>query len=136
VTAASGPATGGEDAVKKIIAALEAKRRMMLVTVLDKAQVRIDGDFLRVTLLPENARDKSQIEPKDKRQLIEETAREIVGRRLQLSVSIGAESSGEPEQPAQKPKANPKRLAEENPKLRALTDKFHGEIIEVVKPEQ
>jgi DNA polymerase-3 subunit gamma/tau len=135
-TAASGPATGGEDAVKKIIAALEAKRRMMLVTVLDKAQVRIDGDFLRVTLLPENARDKSQIEPKDKRQLIEETAREIVGRRLQLSVSIGAESSGEPEQPAQKPKANPKRLAEENPKLRALTDKFHGEIIEVVKPEQ
>jgi DNA polymerase-3 subunit gamma/tau len=131
-----GSATAGDDAVKKIIAALEAKRRMMLVTVLDKAQVRIDGDFLRVTLLPEHARDKTQIEPKDKRQLIEETAREIVGRRLQLSVSIGAQPSDEPEQPAQKPKANPKRLAEENPKLRALTDKFHGEIIEVVKPEQ
>ena len=65
-----------------------------------------------------------------------DAARDIVGRRLQLSVSVGAESSSEPEQPAQKPKANPKRLAEENPKLRALTDKFHGEIIEVVKPEQ
>jgi len=55
------------------------------------------------------------------------------------SERVGAESSGSVEIPAKhsaQGKEKKKDSAVDDPKLRALVEKFHGEVIEVIKPEQ
>jgi DNA polymerase-3 subunit gamma/tau len=124
-------ASGGTDA-DRIKGALEAKRKNIIVAHLDKGAISIDGDYLRVSYAPEDAKCKTDIETRDKRIAIEDACEEAFGRRLTLRASI----AGEPE-PAGPPrrKENPKGPADDNPKLQALADKFHGEIIEVIKPD-
>ena len=131
--AGNGRSLDAAQAVSQIIAVLEAKRKIMLALALEKATVKIDGDFLIVTFAPENARDKKQFEGKDKRQLIEEISREVTGRRLTLSISVG----GMPEIPAAPTRpqaASKKEPAEIDPKVQALADKFGGKV-ELIKPE-
>ncbi|MEK6322936.1 MAG: DNA polymerase III subunit gamma/tau [Acidobacteriota bacterium] len=128
--------------VDKIKAALEAKRKMIVVTALDKGTITIDGDYLRVAYSPENSSYKTQIEARDKRIAIEDACEQVLGRRLTLWASIsgnistasGSERGGTERVPQRKEKV--KDAAEDDPKLRALVDKFHGEVIEVIKPEQ
>jgi DNA polymerase III subunit gamma/tau len=168
--------------VDKIKAALEAKRKMMVVSVLDKGTITIDGDYLRVAYAPEDSNCKTQIEARDKRIAIEDACEQVLGRRLTLlaSISGGPEvaritntastagsnegSKSEPRggsgrvepKPVQNERAEGDRApsvrvasergtqrkekvkdpAEDDPKLQALVEKFHGEVIEVIKPEQ
>jgi DNA polymerase III subunit gamma/tau len=128
--------------VDKIKAALEAKRKMMIVTALDKGTVSLDGDYLRVIYAPENSACKTEIEARDKRNAIEDASEQVLGRRLTLRASIVGQAdgpnistaSGSERAPQRKEKS--KGAAEHDPKLQALLDKFHGEVIEVIKPEQ
>jgi DNA polymerase-3 subunit gamma/tau len=128
--------------VDKIKAALEAKRKMMIVTALDKGTVSIDGDYLRVIYAPEYSACKTEIEARDKRNAIEDASEQVLGRRLTLRASIVGQAdgptistaSGGERAPQRKEKS--KAAAEHDPKLQALLDKFHGEVIEVIKPEQ
>ena len=103
----------------------------MIVTALDLGSITIDGDYFRVAYDPGNSHCKGQIEARDKRIAIEDACEEVLGHRLTLWASV----TGEPEvaQPRRKEKA--KEAAVSDPKLRALVDKFHGEVIEVIKPE-
>ncbi|HSQ19719.1 MAG TPA: DNA polymerase III subunit gamma/tau [Blastocatellia bacterium] len=129
-TAASAPVpnkTGGQ--VDRIKAALEAKRKMMIVTALDKGTVSIDGDLLRVEYAPENSSCKAELESRDKRIAIEEACEQVLGSRLTLRVSIVGQPEGKP-----RTKEKAKSAANDDPKLQALVDKFHGEVIEVIKP--
>ncbi len=125
----------GSAAVEKIKAALETKNKMLLAMMLAHADVKIDGDYLRVAVKPENARDKTQLDAKDKKQIIEEAAREVVGRKLTVSVSVVGQPVAEE---STRPKAAPraKRKAEEDPRVVALKDKFRGEVVEVKEPER
>ena len=134
----NGRSVDGTQAVSLIIAALEARRKMMLVMALEKAAVKIDGDFLVVSIAPENARDKAQLEGKDKRQLIEEVSREVTGRRLTLSVSVGG-APAPPVTPARptaasKPAVRKQEPAEIDPRVQAMTEKFAGSV-EIIEPE-
>jgi DNA polymerase-3 subunit gamma/tau len=123
--------TGGSDA-DRIKGALEAKRKNIIVAILDKGTISIDGDYLRVTYAPEDAKCKTDIEARDKRIAIEDACEEALGRRLTLKASIAGEA--EPEGPPRR-KEKPQSQTSDNPKLRALADKFHGEIIEVIKSD-
>lgn len=125
-------ASSASDPIDKIKGALEAKRKMMIVTALDQGSITIDADYFRVTYEPGNSHCKGQIEARDKRIAIEDACEEVLGHRLTLWASV----AGEPEaaQPRRKEKA--REAAVSDPKLRALVDKFHGEVIEVIKPEQ
>ena len=124
----------GDAAVKNIIAAIEAKRNIMIGLALEKAKVRIDGDFLRVVLSPDNARDKTLFDKRDKRQAVEEAAREVLGRRLTLSVSVGGQPQVE-DSPKRKEAAPSKAQEADNSKVQALADRFQGKV-EIIKPEQ
>ena len=123
-------AASATDPIQRIKAALEARRKMMIVTALDKGLVSIDGDYLTVAYAAEDSKCKHEIEARDKRIAIEDACEEVLGRRLSLRASI----SGEPGAAigiTRKEKS--KEPADDNPKLRALVDKFHGEIVEVTK---
>jgi hypothetical protein len=124
----------GAEAVKKIIAALEAKNKMLIAMALEKAEVEIDGDFLRVSISPSNARDKIQMEGRDKRQAIEESARDVLGRKLTLSVSVGAQTRTEGD-PKHTEATKVKEEVKTNPRVKALADKFGAKSIEIIKPE-
>lgn len=124
----------GEDAIRRIKDALESKRKMMIVMALDKADVKIDGDFLRVSLSPDNARDKIQLDGRDKRQTIEETCREVLGRRLTLSISVGAQAQAGNDT-KRKEATKVREKVESDPKLKALADRFDAKSIEIIKPD-
>jgi DNA polymerase-3 subunit gamma/tau len=130
----NGKGLDNAQAVSRIIAALEARRKIMLALALEKATIKIDGDFLVVTFAPENARDKVQLDGKDKRQLIEEISREVTGRRLTLSVSVGGIQEI-PSAPTRPVAARKKEPAEIDPKVQALAEKFRAEKVEIIKPE-
>jgi hypothetical protein len=125
----------GEEAIKRIKDALEAKRKMMIVMALDKADIRIDGEFLRVSLSPDNAKDKMQLDGRDRRQAIEETCREVLGRRLTLSVSVGAEAQVGSDPKRKEATKAKEKVETNNPKVKALADKFRAESIEIIKPD-
>ena len=120
------------DPVSKVKAALEAKRKMMIVATLDKGSISIDGDYFRVSYGPEHSKCKGEVEERGKRIAIEDACEEVLGRRLTLRASVTGEAEAVEPRRTQKVK----EAVVSDPKLRALVDKFHGEVIEVIKPEQ
>ncbi|MCI0485948.1 MAG: DNA polymerase III subunit gamma/tau [Blastocatellia bacterium] len=125
----------GAGAVERIKAAIEGKRKMMLFSALDKAErIEIDGEFLRISYAAGDALFKNQVESRDNRKLIEEVCREVTGRRLTLSATVGGQAGTE-SAPRRKERIDIKERVENNPAVRALADKFQGQVIEVLKPE-
>jgi len=123
-------------AAEKIKSALESRRKMMLSTMLDKAEsITVEDGSLNIVVAPTEAMFKTKCEMKESRTAIEEAGREVFGRDLRLSVTI----TGQTPQPATAPvkprKPSSKQQAENHPGIKALVDKFHGELIDVIKPE-
>lgn len=135
--------TGDEGAVEKIKDALEGRRKMMLLSTLQLAEsMKLDGEFLRISFSPANSKFKSQVESRDNRAVIEEVCREILGRPVVLSATVGGQAQLETsprraEKATEKAaeKANVKQTAENHPAVQAIVDKFHGEVVEVIKPK-
>ncbi len=117
---------------------LQANRKMMVLSYLNQAEsVKLDGEYLRVTYAGDNARNKSLVESSNNRKAIEEACKELTGRKITLSVKVDGVGGIDPagiESPSQEP-AKAKTRVEDHPALRALTEKFQGQIIEIVKPE-
>lgn len=128
--AAAGAAVSGEQAVQKIKAALEARKKMLLVMTLAKADMRVDGDVLRVVFAPGDSAYRSQVEAN--RKVIVEACNEVIGRPLSVSVSIGEQDGGEPSPKQKESKA--KDEAANHPKIKAVVDMFQGDL-KVIKPE-
>ena len=132
----------GRSDIERIKDALELKGKTRIVAALDQGAISIQGDCLCIEYRPESAACKPAIEDRNRRESIEDACQQVFGRRLTLKVSISGENQtseksveGALEHGAAR-KVKAKRVAEEDPKLRALIDTFHGEIIEVIKPEQ
>src|SRR6185369_11888878 len=66
------------------------KRRMMVLSILDKGAITIDGDYLRVAFAPEDRNCKTQIEDRDKRIAVEDACEQVLGRRLTLLATISS----------------------------------------------
>jgi DNA polymerase-3 subunit gamma/tau len=111
------------DLGQKIKASLESKNKMLLVSVLDKADIHIEGNKLHISFSAEDRAFKSQVESRENRRLIEEIAEHLTGRKLSLQVSIK-------EAAARKASSLTERV-QKDPKVRALIDRFKGEITEV-----
>jgi hypothetical protein len=115
---------------------------MRVAAALDKGTISILGDHLCVEFPPESGPCKAEIEDRNRRISIEDACEQVLGRRLTLRASIAGEAVGAAiatERVAgrgSQRKAKAKGVAEEDPKLQALLDTFHGEVIEVIKPEQ
>jgi hypothetical protein len=106
----------------------------MILSWLEKGEMVVDGDYLRVSYPSSEGPLKAQIEAREKRMVIEEACRSVLGRRVSLIVVVGAP------QPAEgitrkSATVKPAPGADSNPKLRAIVDRFHGEVVEVIQPE-
>jgi DNA polymerase-3 subunit gamma/tau len=134
VQPASAPAHPSTTA-ERVKQAIERRNKKLIVSLLDHADsITIEGELLCVAYSDQNAAFKTRIETRENRRAIEDICREALGQNVTLSVSVG----GQPEvDAAEDKKANTRarQNAENDPKLRALKDKFRGEIVEVIKPE-
>jgi hypothetical protein len=124
------------DSVARIKKIIEERRKMLLLSALDQADtIEIDGGYLCVSFPQEKAMFKSQLESRDNKKLLEEIGRMVAGRALTLSVSVGGKVK-----PAEKPptdeKPKPKPKAENHPMVRAIKDRFHGEVVEIIDPDR
>ena len=124
--------------VDRIKSALEDKRKMMIVSALDKGTISIESDYLSVEYSAENAGCKTHIEARDNRRAIEDACEQVLGQRLTLKCSIAGQNAeaAVPSETAQQRQQKTRSAAHDDPRLTALIDKFHGEIIEVIKPDQ
>lgn len=123
---------GEQNLVGRLKESLQANKKMLLLSFINQAEsVRLDGDYLRITYTGDSARNKSLVESSMNRRAIEEVCKELTGRRITISVIVGGATNGS--------EANfqeAKEQAENNPTLRAIAEKFKGEIIEIVKSEE
>ena len=125
--------------IEKLKQALVDRKKMMLSIALERAeQVSIDGTFLILSYAPSNTHEKTEIETA--RRLIEEVCYEALGTRLTLSASI----TGSPDPRHKAPPISPagpspniqENSPESNPAVRAVVERFDGEIIGVELPER
>jgi DNA polymerase-3 subunit gamma/tau len=131
---AGAEAPESDNPIARIKKELEAKNKPMILSLLDKSEMSIDGDYLKISYASGDGVFKTQIEARDKRLAIEDACQIVLGRRLSLLVVVGPPNS--PDGITRKPAAQKASQPTDNPKLKALVDKFHGEVIEVIRPDQ
>lgn len=132
VTFASG--RGEQNLVGRLKESLQTNKKMMLLSFLNQAEsIKLDGDYLRITYTGETARNKSLVESSTNRRAIEEVCKEVTGRKITLSVLVGGATNGG--ETNFKDAKEAKQPDEDHPTLRAIAEKFKGEIIEIVKSE-
>ena len=142
VATSPGAVTADKTSIDKIKDALEAKGKMRVAAALDKGSISIDGDYFCVEFAPENSACKGEIEDRNRRISIEDACEQVLGRRLTLKAKVSGEAAGTPSGSGEAAPRAPQRKVtsrgpvEEDPKLRAILDTFHGEVIEVTKSEQ
>jgi len=135
-------------AIDKVKRVLESRKKMILLMELEKGNISIQGQYLLVNFTPADRHYKAQIEAPEARRIIEEACYEALGTRLTLSASLGgstssehqSSSAGPAQQPAQTaaapPPAQPGDPSPENhPAVRAVVERFNGEIIDVQVPK-
>ena len=134
--------SGDRTSIDRIKDALESKGKMRVAAALDKGTISIEGDHFCVDFLPENSACKIEIEDRNRRISIEDACEQVLGRRLTLKASVSGETAGTEGSSergaarAPQRKSKSRDAVEEDPKLRALLETFHGEVIEVIKTEQ
>lgn len=119
--------------IDRIKDALEANGKHRVAATLDKATITIEGDYLSVVFGAEDAGCKTEIEERNRRIAVEDATEAAIGRRLTLKASISQVAPATTTAVQRKTKL--KSAVENDVKLQALVDKFHGEVIEVIKPD-
>ncbi|MEK6303265.1 MAG: DNA polymerase III subunit gamma/tau [Acidobacteriota bacterium] len=120
--------------IERVKQAIERKGKRFIAALDGADSITVEGERLCVAYSDQNGVFKSSLENRENRRAIEEICREALGHKVTLSVSVGALAAAEPTE-EKKESTRARQKAENDPKLRALTDKFRGEIIEVIKPE-
>jgi hypothetical protein len=128
--------------IEKVKRILENRKKILLSVALDHAQeVSVNEHYLMVGYDPSDAGRHYKAQIEDARRIIEEACYEALRKRLTLSASLGGlASTPRPTPPAPaatRADAKPDDAAPENhPAVRAIIERFNGEIIDVDVPER
>jgi DNA polymerase-3 subunit gamma/tau len=124
------------NAAEKVKAALERRRKMMMLSMLDKAEsITVKDDSLHIAFSPNDAMYKTKFELRENRSVIEEVCEEIFGRPMTVLVTAGGQATAQPASTPKPRKPSAKQQVEDHPGIKALVDKFRGEVVDVIKPE-
>jgi DNA polymerase III subunit gamma/tau len=135
--AASPAVRGAQNLAGRLKESLQANKKMMLLSFINQAEsLEVEGEYLRITYTGENARNKSLVESSANRRTLEDACKELTGRKITLSVVVGGEVKPDGDEANLVETMKAKQRAENHPALRALAEKFKGEIIEIVKSEE
>lgn len=124
------------NASEKVKAALERRRKMMLLSMLDVAEnIKVEDGSLHIAFSPNDAMYKTKFELRENRSVIEEVCQEVFGRQMTVSVTAGGQASPQPASAPKSKKPSARQQVEDHPGIKALVDKFRGEVVDVIKPE-
>src|SRR5262249_28028252 len=131
------------DEVSRIKSALEARRKMFLVTVLDAARaISLQQNELCIEFLPEARHFRDTLARADNVKILREVCQEMTGGEIGVRISIqDQEADSAPvskEEEERREKQLLKESAEKNPLVQQMLRTFRGEIVDVrrVEPEQ
>jgi DNA polymerase III subunit gamma/tau len=123
--------------VDQIKAALEKKKRRMLIAALDAAsRVELDGDDLLIEFTPEAKHSRDTLAKADNATALREACSEVCGRNIgvRFVVKDGASDGDEPlspEEEERRSKKNIRQAAAQNPTVQQVLRAFGGEIVDI-----
>jgi DNA polymerase-3 subunit gamma/tau len=123
--------------VDQIKAALERKKRRMLIAALDSAsRVELEGEELRIEFTPDARHDRDTLAKADNAKALREAGSEVCGRDIgiRLLIKDGATDSTEPLSPEEKERRSKKQTrqaATQNPTVQQVLRAFGGEIVDI-----
>lgn len=122
--------------LERIKSALEARRKMFLVTVLDAARLtKIDADELYIEFTPESRHFRDTLARSENARLLRDVCQELTGRELGVRIVIKDQET----QQAAVSREDQERLdrqqlrekAEKDPVVQQMLRTFRGEIVDV-----
>jgi DNA polymerase-3 subunit gamma/tau len=136
------PSTATGSPIEQLKAALEKKRKMLLVTALETARkASLEGNELVVEFTPENKHMRDELAKIDNVKFLREVAREVFGFEIGIRISVvePSDQAGDgPMSKADEDRREKKRLreiAEKHPSVQGVLEAFRGEIVEVGRIE-
>lgn len=140
--AAAPATTSASSPFGKVKAALEAQRKMLLVTALEHAiTANLDNDELFIEFAPEYRHLRETLLKPENAKLICDACREVLGAETGLRVAVKdsqAQATGEPLSPeddARRAKQLLRESVENDPVTQHMVKKFRGEIVDVRRPD-
>jgi len=129
--------TSSGSLIDQIKAALEKKKRRMLIAALDAAsRAELEGDELRIEFTPEARQARDTLEKPDNAKALREAGSEACGRdiKIRFSTMDDATHSNEPLSPEEEERRATKQTrqaATQNPTVQQVLRAFGGEIVDV-----
>jgi hypothetical protein len=132
------------NSLQRIKAALENKRKMLLVTAIEGAhRASIDGEELCIEFAPSSKHLRDSLAKAENVKVLREACREVLG--CDIGVRIAVKEPGETDDPSQPPspieaerrdREQLREMAENDPAVQQLLKTFHGEIVDVRRLEE
>jgi DNA polymerase III subunit gamma/tau len=129
-------ATAGST-IDQIKAALEKKKRRMLIAALDAAsRVELEGDELLVQFTPEARHSRDTLAKSDNAKTLREACSEVCGRDIGIRFST-RDNTGEtneplsPEEEERRARKQTRQAAAQNPTVQQVLRAFGGEIVDI-----
>jgi len=129
--------TSSGSLIDQIKAALEKKKRRMLIAALDAAsRAEFEGDELRIEFTAEARHARDTLEKPDNAKALREAGSEACGRdiKIRFSTMDDATHSNEPlspEEEARRAKKQTREAATQNPTVQQVLRAFGGEIVDI-----
>jgi DNA polymerase III subunit gamma/tau len=128
--------------IERIKSSLEDRRRPFLAIALDGAsEVQFDDGKLLVNFPPASKHLRENLARPDNLKILREVCAEILGRDVNLSLTVGNSPAKKNEPPAEQleaeqEKARLREIAERNPVIQQMKKLFRAEIIDVQRVEE
>jgi DNA polymerase-3 subunit gamma/tau len=126
----------------QIKAALEDRKRMLLVTALSGARkALIEGAELYVEFAPEMKHLRDTLAKPESVKILREVCRALLGREMGVRISVKEKSEAQDEplskqEEEHREKQSLREMAEQHPAVQQLLKKFRGEIVDVRRVEE
>jgi DNA polymerase-3 subunit gamma/tau len=122
--------------IDQIKAALEKKKRRMLIAALDAAsRAELEGDDLLIEFAPDARHDRDTLAKADNAKALGEACSEVCGREIGIRFSIKDDSDSKeplsPEEEVRQSKKQTRQTAAQNPSVQQVLRAFGGEIVDV-----
>lgn len=140
----SGDSAADTDFIGRLVERLKTSKPMLHALVSHNQAARLDGDRLTLSYRPEQKILAEQLQQKALKQLLEDQASNLLGRKLSVTVELTPEATQADEVTPTTPHQAPvvdgasetlRERADRDPLVRQFIDTFQGEIESVQKPD-
>jgi DNA polymerase-3 subunit gamma/tau len=124
------------DAIERLKNELEQRKKMMLLTAIESAQIELAGDILRLSFDGKASEFYKKVATKESKQIIKEAARGALGLDLKIDVRLNDGAAMIEDDSAAMERQNMRKQAENSQAVQMFVKKFKGELTEVQREDE